>query len=553
MKTKKESKNKLPTAPQLTHRFRLIMMTVALVAFTLIVYEPLSDNGFASIDDATYVTNNALVQYPSMAIWSAVVCQHYHPLTIASLALDNYLFGNEAAIYHRTNLWIHLLNGLLVLLFIRRFTKNDYAAFLVAIWFAIHPLHVESVAWISERKDVLYACFFFISLLLYQTYLTTQKWLWWWLTLCSFVLALLSKSQAITLPAILMLMDYWYGKLADKKMWLQKIPFFLLAMLFAFLALHTQQQAINDSLQNNNYWLQPLYVCYALILYVLKLIAPYQLSIFYPYPQNQLLLFAAPLAMMVALWFLYKFRQQKEWIMGSLFFIACLLPVLQLKPVGAALLAERYTYVAAIGLFLPIALWITAKVNQQNKTAIISAVALYSMALGFITHAQVKDWNNNRTLLLSAEKNYPSEFIKITLANWYGNQGKLDSGLLYINAALTTKPNLPILYFTRAHFCGRNFRKGIVDADTTIALDKNYATAYLFKGLLYAQLQHDDSAMLWLRKGIAIAPNADGYLLIGELFEKSGKVDSAQYYFHKALTVDPTNLIAYQKVELSNP
>ena len=530
-------------------------IAAGLTLITLVLYSSVSHIGFFTIDDSTYVTQNALVQHPDKFIWNSFVCQNYHPLTILSLACNFLSSGTDAGAYHITNLILHLINTVLWFVFLIQLTKEKWVSGLIALLFAIHPLHVESVVWIAERKDVLYTLFFAAGLILYLKYLNQKKISWLIITIIVFTLSLLSKPQAVIFPFLLLLLDYYTARKMDIKMWVEKIPFFALSLLFGIIALQSQKDAIADPLALMSWSMRPFLAAYEIALYGLKLLLPFKLSVFYPYPNEPLpfTYYLSAVILITVLYFIYKFRTNRELVFGSLFFLVCLLPVLQLKPFGAAIIAERYTYIASIGFFLPLVSFLFKYLKSKKSNFIFAGVLVYCIVLSCITYGRVSEWSNNKNLLKSADENYPSVFIKNTLANLYGTSGNLDSAKWYIDKAISEKPDLPVLYFTRAHMAGNNLIQGFADIDKAISLDHNYALAYGFKGLLWANVGNDDSAFYYLRKSISIRPLSDSYLVMGQLKEKIGQSDSASFYFNKAVMVDPTNLIAKQKAGIINP
>ena len=235
-------------------------------------------------------------------------------------------------------------------------------------------------------------------------------------------------------------------------------------------------------------------------------------------------------------------------VFGSLFFLISLLPVLQLKSFGAAILAERYTYISSIGIFLMAAHFINTKINASSKNKIVGALTVYVVAICVITSNRLQVWESSQQLLRDADEKYPSVFVKQTLANVYGQLGKSDSGRYYINEAMLQQPGLPMLYFTRAHFCGNNLAAGIKDIDTAVTLDSSYAVAYLFKGLLYAQQGNRDSAFYYVRKGNNLRKTVDGPMLLAQFYEQEGNYDSSKYYFKQAYLTNPSDLAAYRKL-----
>ncbi|HNB82033.1 MAG TPA: glycosyltransferase family 39 protein, partial [Chitinophagaceae bacterium] len=405
---------------------------------TVLVFAQTLDHSFFTIDDATYVSSNALVQHPSMKILTTPVCQNYHPLTMISLALDATAGENNPAIYHRTNLILHVLNSVLVLFLAYRLLKNSRSAFFVSLLFAIHPLHVESVAWIAERKDLLYTLFYLLAMLTYIQYLEKKKVLWILITGLLFAASLLSKSQAVPFPFILLLLDYWYHRSDWGILALEKIPFFILSLFFGFIALQTQSDAVRDFLAEPVLMKRIVMAFTAIGLYFVKLLVPYSLSVFYPYPsgmQMQPEFLLALLLLLAALFLLFKYRRDRIIVFGSLFFLISLVPVLQFKSFGAAFMAERYTYLSSVGLFL---IMLHVLLRYRPLSGIYGTVLpiLLVAVYAWLCWQRTSLWRDERNLLLDADKKYPSVYVKNVLGNWYGQQGQLDSGRYMIAQAM---------------------------------------------------------------------------------------------------------------------
>jgi protein O-mannosyl-transferase len=276
----------------------------ALAVLTLAAYWPALDNQFVDWDDPAYVTENGLLNPATntslRALWKTVVSLNYHPLTMTTLWWNALNEGIASARpYIATNVFFHVLNTLLATLLAWHLSgKKALVAALTGLGFGLHPMHVESVAWVSERKDVLYAFFFFLAMLVYWRYI--QKGAWWALILCFgfFALSCLSKAMAVALVPVLFLLDYWHGRAWWKaSALLEKIPFIALAVFFGLVALDIQgggnfhgwlntverQDAITDfSMFSPFQRLQ--FAAYGFMMYMVKLVVPSGLSAFYPYP-----------------------------------------------------------------------------------------------------------------------------------------------------------------------------------------------------------------------------------------------------------------------------
>ena len=215
------------------YHFGLVFVVIAAIA----AFYPTLGNDFVNWDDVVYIMNNDMIKVLSIEnlrkMFSSFFMGNYHPLTILSFALDYSVVKISAQVYHLHNLLLHLVNAVLVYFVTwHLFRKNNLAAFIVSVLFAVHPMHVESVAWVSERKDLLYTMYFLLAMLVYVYYNQTRKSRYFYYTLAFFVLSLLAKAQAVTLPVVLLLIDYFMERKPDIKMFLEKVPFFALSLFF---------------------------------------------------------------------------------------------------------------------------------------------------------------------------------------------------------------------------------------------------------------------------------------------------------------------------------
>ena len=291
-KKEKDANNNKQTkktaAKKQTNLLPVLISVAVIIIVTYFVFSPSLQNDFTNWDDPTYVTDNPLVvnnAVPVKEIFKTPVSLNYHPVTILSLAW-NYQNGKlNPKGYHEENVIFHLLNTLLVFLFIFLLTRrNLLMAAIVALFFGIHPMHVESVSWVSERKDVLYVFFFLAGLITYLRFLDTKRILWYILTLLLFVLSCLSKGMAVVFPVIMLLIDYLRNDKLQLKIIFNKIPFFVLSLVFGVISFRIQSGGAIADMQVFTIFQRMMFASYGAIMYVVKFFAPVNLSAFYPYP-----------------------------------------------------------------------------------------------------------------------------------------------------------------------------------------------------------------------------------------------------------------------------
>ncbi|MGZ3863807.1 MAG: tetratricopeptide repeat protein [Bacteroidia bacterium] len=417
------------------------------VLITYIVLYPVNKNGFVDFDDGLYITKNKLLEKenPSLADYfspDAVVASNYHPLTILSLKADYAFAGKSPSQYHSTNLLLHTINAFLVFLLVYFVLyKDPLAAAFVALVFGLHPMHVESVAWISERKDVLYLFFFLLSMLCFYARKQHRSYILYFLSLFFFLCSLLSKSMAVVLPLLLILTD-WYKKEKNEKLnYSDKIPFFVLAASFGIFAYYVQHKAnaiAHDHL--DNFFQLVSNSCYSVLIYLGKFILPIHLSPYIVYPElynNSFIypasMYWAPVIFFAAILTLYFLRKNKIILFGLSFFYISVFFVSQIIPFGSTIVSERYTYLAYIGLSLPLGAGLSLLKEKQSrfskyKTLFYAITLLWLGWLSYTTHGRTAVWKNSDTLWADAIEKLekPAVFPYHAHASYLANRSEID-------------------------------------------------------------------------------------------------------------------------------
>lgn len=404
-------------------RLRQVFLHTVLPVFFLLLFTGASfgftfQNGWTTWDDDVYVVDNPYVRGVSpenvAAIWTKQFNGSYLPLTMMSYMLEYSIGEYDPSVYHLTSLLLHLANTVLVYLFIWRLSKrNLFAAFVTAMVFGIHPMHVESVAWISARKDVLSGFFFLWSLIAYLGYVQGARHRRLILSFLFFVFALFSKIVVITLPLLLLLVDRYHGREWHKNLLLEKIPFFAAGILFSLIGVYAQHaaEAIRPT-SVGQFFAMPHY---ALLFYLEKFLLPINLSAFYPYPKINDGVFPAAVYLSVPVIYsivyaAWRNRKQTDLIFGLLFFLILMFPVLQHIRFSNIIAEDRFTYLAYIGLTYPIGMWFgrfyeRSSRQRQQPMIVIGIVLILLMHLG--TSERVKVWKDGRTLWGDVLKKYP--------------------------------------------------------------------------------------------------------------------------------------------------
>ena len=444
-----------------------IWLGVALVA-TAICYFPMLSHELTNWDDLYYVTLNKLLIGPDYAgIFREPVVSNYHPITILSLAL-NYQIGQLSPFsYLLTNYILHIINVALVFMLVLRLSQGQQlVAFISSLIFAIHPMHVESVAWVAERKDVLYTFFYLLSLLSYWRYITSENRNHYYIALVFLLLSLLSKPAAIVLPMVFVLFDYWRGRSVKANL-IEKIPAFVLAGACAILTLKIQSVKAVAALDMIPLMVRPLFACYALMIYLVRFVVPYPLSTFHPYPPIDQLgwpILISPVFVIALAFVLWRFRSNKIVVFGIFFYVINLLLVLQIVSFGNTIVSERYTYVPYIG----IAFMLGMLLIQRSKQLLYGTSALVLVGFGWMCMQQVQVWRDSGTLWDNVIKHYPLSAVPRS------NRANYVAGLAAEPAYAAQAKNMNLQAFG--------------DCDTAVMVDPKHAPGYRIRAVVALRL-----------------------------------------------------------------
>ena len=462
------------------------MIYVILVLATVVAYEPVRRSDFVGIDDEAFVTRNSHVKAGinrESLIWASTTSftGNWYPLTWLSHMLDCQLFGTAPGWHHLSSLLLHIVNSLLLLWLLKQMTGAIWPSAFVAAAFALHPLHVESVAWISERKDVLSTLLWLLTIAAYLSYTRSLGLIRYLLSLLAFALGLMAKPMLVTLPFVLLLLDYWplgrfqppeSGKKANRlnqksvparsksfpiyRLVWEKIPFFVLSAISTVVTFLAQQTA--GAMEAAQSWPIGLRIANAFVSYVkymTKMIWPRRLAVFYPYPESGFSLWLPVVCFIIlagisAFAVIYRSRQ-RYLVTGWFWYLGTLLPVIGLVQVGLQAMADRYTYVPSIGFFIVLA-WGAREFAARwrfGKTVLPILAGLVLTALLIGTRSHVRHWQNSLTLFGHA--------IEVTENNArmycsYGDalyeNGQPDEAVTYLKKALQINPKYATAYFS---------------------------------------------------------------------------------------------------------
>jgi hypothetical protein len=455
-----------------TNKYRVHFIYILLVIITFTAFAPILSNGFISFDDDAYIYHNKNITTGltfENIVWAFtnIHANNYHPLTSLSHMLDCQFFKLDAGNHHSINLIFHIANTLLLFTVLSRMTKRVWASAFVAALFAIHPLHVESVAWASERKDVLSTFFLMLALWAYTGYTERPGAGRYLLTLVLFVLGLLSKQMLVTLPFVLLLLDYWpLERFKDNRfsrLILEKIPFLVLAAALGIVTVIVQQR-MGLLKTFSNYPLQwrieNAIVSY--IIYIEKMFWPVNLAIFYPHPKGDIAFGRIAGAVLILLFItflaIWKIRRRPYIAVGWLWFLVTLVPVIGIVQVGLQGWADRYTYVPYIGLFIIIA-WGVCDLPervQYQKTIFSLSACIILLVLGVKTFIQILYWQNNIMLYSHAAEAVENNWWAYSfMGKALASQGEFNKAILQFEKSLKIYPeNITVNYEMGKAFLG---------------------------------------------------------------------------------------------------
>jgi tetratricopeptide (TPR) repeat protein len=501
-----------------------------LIIITCAAFGRIAGNDFINYDDNEYITENSNIKSGINAenikwAFSVFVSKNWHPLTLISHMLDWSFFGANASGHHLVSLLLHIGAVIFLFLFLYKTTNNIWPSAFAAAIFALHPLRVESVAWIAERKDVLSMFFGIACLWAYAFYVELPKLSRYLLCLILFALALMSKPMLVTLPFILMLLDYWplnrWGKalfapmesrhqLTSRLVW-EKVPFILLTIVFSILTFWAQNKGnAVTSIDRLHFSVRLDNAIVSYMAYLEKIFWPVNLAVFYPYETSFSLwkvLISGIIILLITLAVLYYIKKLPFLFVGWFWYLGTLIPVIGLVQVGSQAMADRHTYLPSIGIAVGLA-WVIPfmiKKEEMHKKVLFPAACAAIILLAVLTWNQCGYWKNSIKLW--------SHALRVTKDNYLAHN------------------NRGAAYATLDHY-----RLAILDYNEAIRLKPDYADALNNRGTAYANLNQYMMAIADLDKGIHLNPDAvAAYNNRGTAYAKLGKYQSAILDYNKSI------------------
>ena len=555
-----------------------VAICIALAGITWAVFGQTLGYDFINYDDNLYVYENpnvvsGLTRPAILWAFTHAHAGNWHPLTSLSHMLDCQLFGLNAGGHHFTNVLLHTLAVVLLFLFLQQVTGAPWRSAFVAAVFAVHPLRVESVAWIAERKDVLSAVFFMLTLLAYARYVSGERSLLRYLLVAfSFALGLMAKPMLVTLPLVLLLLDYWplrrfgshsSGKDANfarrstfSRLVAEKIPLFLLSLLFSLLTLWAQRAYMRSTIE------VPLVLrvenaIVSYVRYLRQLLWPADLAPFYPHPKAMLplllVIMAAVLLVAISAVVLCYGRKRPYLITGWGWYLFMLLPVIGLVQVGEQALADRFTYLPQIGIVLAIT-WTaadaTAGIRQLQRFVAFTAVAV-TVTLAWCAWHQTPYWRNSESISLrSLAVTENNDLAHNNLGAVWHKSGRVDDAIREYQAALKITPESPLArnnlgsaFFEQGRVAEaiQEFRRVLSYHPQSFTGHFNLAGALLRTG-------RATEAIAEYEKVLAIKPDfAQAHLALGQALMRTERVTDAIAQFKIAVQLQPGNAVCTQQ------
>jgi len=552
----------------------------ALVALNIVVFASARRFGFVRFDDPDYVTKNP--QVPAGLTWRGFkwalttgYVANWHPLTWLSHMLDVQLFGLNPGAHHTVNLALHVANTLLLFVVLRRMTGAVGRSAFVAALFAIHPLHVESVAWISERKDVLSTFFWMLTLLAYGEYARKSGVLRYAFVLLFFALGLLSKPMVVTLPFVLLLLDAWPLKRIalwrddrhlisgnDRsivmRLLMEKLPLFALAAASSIATVFIQRKwgAVGSlTVYPIGVRLQNALISY--VAYMAKMVWPTDLAVFYPYRQSPdawTVAAAALLLIGITIAAVRGFRRRPYLLVGWLWYLGTLTPVIGIVQVGLQSMADRYTYIPLIGLFIIVA-WGAAEVAERwpRRRAALPAVATLVLAACAITaRAQVETWRDSLTLWQHAvDVTSENTWARYNLGVVLVQAGRVDEGIARFRDVLRADPNYADVHIDLGNALAARgaIDEAIAEFATVVRLRPDYAEARSAYGNLLRSRGRNADAIAQYREALRLDPSlATAHNELGNALTDDGRFSDAIVEYAAAVRLAPGFAEAHNNV-----
>jgi tetratricopeptide (TPR) repeat protein len=538
------------------------LVAAGLAVLTVVVFWPSCGNDFVNYDDPEYVTRNPHVQagltFASIG-WALTTTDaaNWHPLTWLSLEFDAQLFGINAFAFHLTNLLLHAAATALLFFFFASVTGALWRSASVAALFALHPLHVESVAWVAERKDVLSGVFWMLTMLAYAWHARRPSWRRLSVVTGVFAAGLLAKPMLVTLPCVLLLLDYWPLRRPGswRRLVIEKSPLFALVLVSCVLTWYAQSTGgAVGSIEQYSLGVRAGNAVLSYGRYLQKCLWPFELAVHYPHQADispaPVLLVGLLLAVVTALAF-WGGRTWRYLPVGWLWYLGTLVPVIGLIQVGTQAFADRYTYIPLIGVFV-LAVWGCADLAARRHApkVLLGAGTLGLLAVCIVTtRLQLGHWHDSLTLLqhslqvtgrnAAVEQNICAELL---------DRGELDESIAYCREMLRHDPHDALTHQNLGTALGKQGKldEAIDHLQEAVRLNPKHAPAHVNLGIVLEKAGRFDPAYASMQEALRLDPEYPlTHLSLGAFLEKRGQKEKAYYHYHEALRLYPNSARAH--------
>jgi len=567
---------------QFTARHKSILICSVLVIMTFSVYWQVMDHEFLHFDDDIYVKENLHVRQGitlrnSFWAFTATRATNWHPLTWFSHMLDCQLFGVNSGLHHLTNLLFHIANTLLLFFILSRMTGAVWRSAFAAALFALHPVNVESVAWIAERKNLLSTFFWMLTMLSYSYYAVRPGVLRYLLTIILFTLGLLAKPMLVTLPFVFLLMDYWplgrirftqarkeehpvlgtpYAPASLARLVLEKVPLFILSAGSIAISFISLDQKTRAATQFSPLSLRLANAVVSYVQYIGKMFWPVDLAIYYPFPTTMFPLWqiagALLLLLVITAFVLYQWRRNPYLPTGWFWYLGTLFPVIGLVQGGLwPALADRWAYVPFIGLFIMIAWGIPDLIAQwRYKKAVLATLALaIIMALTSITYFQLGYWKDSITIFRHTLNVTVNNFIAHTNLGFAFEQKEMtDEAFFHFSEALMIKPDKASVQTNMGNILRKQGKAddSVRYYNEALRIDPDFYPAHIGLGNLFKTQKRIRYAIYHYNEALRIDPeNAVAHFNLGNVLFDQGDIDGAVIHYSEVVRTEPYNADAH--------
>jgi len=545
-----------------------ISICILLVIATFIAYMQVLKYGFiTSFDDTEYLTSNwnikaGLTKESIVWAFSTSYASNWHPVTWLSHMLDYEFYGLEPFGHHLTSLLFHIINTLLLFGVLLKMTGALWRSGLVSVLFALHPLNVESVAWVSERKNVLSTFFLLLTLWAYVKYVDKKNARNYLLVVLFLVLGLMSKPMLVTLPFVLLLLDFWplkrFGEVRPARLIFEKVPLFIL-LIGSCVATFIAQKS-GGAIRSSEFSSLYFRIANALVSYfeyLRNMLWPSGLSVFYPHPGNALPIWK-PLActivlVVVTIWVVKEIRRAPYLAVGWFWYLGTLVPVIGIVQVGEQAMADRYTYVPLIGIFIAIAWSLPEqiKTGKEKLLPILSGIVI-SLLIA-LTWIQVSHWKNSITLFKHAINVTDTKYLGVAtihafLGDAYHREGELGIAISEFKKSLDLDPaNLYSLNNLAATLAEQgNLKEGLSYAQKLSRLQPDYTPGLITMGNILEETGKLDQAQIYYEQVLELDSDSfENYLNLANILYRKGNLEGAIPHYKKVIILNPNLLEAH--------